>query len=185
MPSQSIDPATGFLDRRSCFDLVTQLTAHAVADGRPFASLWIALDRLKQVNASFGHLGGDTVISEIARRLREKSGGRAEWCRMGGDEFVCLAPGSNLAQARQLALDLLQIISAPLRFGDLFLHPSASIGIAILESDENPLAFLERVDRAMMAAKRQGGGRVVASDDESVTGRQGVLLAREELAIEN
>jgi len=185
MRANGIDPTTGFLDRGSCLELVGRLAAGTNASGQRLAALWIDLSRLKQVNESFGHLGGDLVITQIAQRLREKSAGRGEWCRMGGDEFVCLIPNCDADHARQLAQDLLQTIEAPLRFGELFLHPSASIGIAILEANEDPFAFLERADRAMSTAKRQGGGRAVASGEEPMPGRLGILLAREELAIEN
>lgn len=185
MHNRGIDPTTGFLDRGECLALATRMAEQSGREGRPMAALWIDLDRLKQVNESFGHLGGDTVIVHIAERLREKSGGRAEWCRMGGDEFVGLASDCDAEHALQLARDLLQAIEAPLRFGDITLHPSASIGIALLEAREDPFAFLERADRAMTTAKRQGGGRVVASGDEPAPGRLGILLAREELEIEN
>jgi len=185
MQAHGIDSSTGFLDRNSCLELAARLALTAAASGKPLAALWIDLSRLKQVNESFGHLGGDMVIAQIAQRLREKSAGRGEWCRMGGDEFVCLMPHCDAEHARQLAQDLLQTIEAPLRFGELYLHPSASIGIAILETGEDPLTFLERADRAMGTAKRQGGGRAVASGEEPMPGRLGILLAREELAIEN
>jgi diguanylate cyclase (GGDEF)-like protein len=185
MQTHGIDPGTGFLDRSSCLELVSKLAFSTAAGNQQLAALWIDLSRLKQVNESFGHLGGDLVITQIAQRLREKSAGRGEWCRMGGDEFVCLIPNSDAEHTRQLAQDLLQAIEAPLRFGELFLHPSASIGIAILEKDEDPFAFLERADRAMGTAKRQGGARAVASGEEPMPGRLGILLAREELAIEN
>ncbi len=185
MQANHIDPSTGFLDRGSCLELLGKMAATAAVGGQPLAALWIDLSRLKQVNESFGHLGGDMVIAQVARRLREKSAGRSEWCRMGGDEFVCLVPHCDAEHARQLAQDLLQAIEAPLPFGELFLHPSASIGIAILDADEDPFAFLERADRAMGTAKRQGGGRAVASGEEPMPGRLGILLAREELAIEN
>ena len=185
MQPQGTDPSTGFLDRSSCLELASRLAFSSAANGQPLAGLWIDLSRLKQVNESFGHLGGDLVITQIAQRLREKSAGRGEWCRMGGDEFVCLIPNCDAEHTRQLAQELLQAIEAPLRFGELFLHPSASIGIAILEKNEDPFAFLERADRAMSTAKRQGGGRAVASGEEPMPGRLGILLAREELAIEN
>jgi diguanylate cyclase (GGDEF)-like protein len=185
MQTHGIDPGTGFLDRSSCLELVSKLAFSAAGGGQQLAALWIDLSRLKQVNESFGHLGGDLVITQIAQRLREKSAGRGEWCRMGGDEFVCLMPHCDADHARKLAQELLQAIEAPLRFGELFLHPSASIGIAVLEADEDPFAFLERADRAMGTAKRQGGGRAVASGEEPMPGRLGILLAREELAIEN
>ena len=178
------DPTTGFFERIGCLDLLTKLAPQASPE-RPLALLWIDIDRFKQVNESFGHLGGDMVIAQIALRLRERTAGRAEWCRMGGDEFACIVPDSNLKHAQQLALDLLRGIETPMPFGDLLLRPSASIGIAILGASEDPFFCLERADRAMITAKREGGGRVVVSGEESAPGRLGVLLAREELEIEN
>ncbi len=180
----AIDPNTGFVDRGGGFGLIAQLASQAT-DERPLALLWIDLDRFRQVNESFGHHGGDAVIAQIALRLRNKTGGRAEWCRMAGDEFVCIVPNSNLDDARQLAFGLLRAIEAPLPFGDMLLRPSASVGIAILEINEDPFSCLERADRAMSTAKRAGGGRVVVSGDEPVPGRLGILLAREELELEN
>jgi diguanylate cyclase (GGDEF)-like protein len=185
MQVNGIDPSTGFLDRSSCLELVGRLALNASVSGQLLTALWIDLARLKQINESFGHLCGDMVISQMAQRLREKSAGRGEWCRMGGDEFVCLIPNCDADAARQLTLGLLQAIETPLRFGDMFLHPSASIGIAILDAEEDPFAFLERADRAMGNAKRQGGGRAVVSGEEPLPGRMGIMLAREELAIEN
>ena len=184
MRAKRTDPTTGFFERIVSLELLTQLASQA-SDGRPLALLWIDIDRFKQVNKSFGHLGGDKVITQIAKRLRERTAGRAEWCRMGGDEFACFVPDSNLGHAQQLALDLLRGIEVPLPFGDLLLRPSASIGIAILEANEDPFSCLERADRAMHTAKREGGGRVVVSGDEAIPGRLGVLLAREELEIEH
>jgi len=179
-----IDRITGFFDRSASLNLVGELASKAGSD-RPLALLWVNLDRIKRVNESFGHLGGDTVIAQIAQRMREKTAGRAEWGRMGGDEFVCLAPGCDLIHAQQLARDLLQVIEIPLPLGDTLLHPSASIGIAIFETDEDPFVCLERADRAMTSAKREGGARMVISGDEPVPERLGILLAREELQIEN
>ncbi len=183
MHAKRTDPTTGFFERIGCLDLLTKMSLQASLD-RPLALLWIDIDRFKQVNESFGHLGGDMVIAQIARRLRERTAGRAEWCRMGGDEFACLVPDCNLGHAQQLALDLLRGIEEPLPFGDLMLRPSASIGIAILETSEDPFSCLERADRAMSTAKHEGGGRIAISG-ELVAGRLGILLAREELEIEN
>jgi len=73
----------------------------------------------------------------------------------------------------------------PLEIGSIRIHPSGSVGIAVLDEHEDPLSFIERADRAMVEAKRLGGGRHVVSGDEQVPGRVGVLLAREELAIES
>lgn len=164
--------------------MFAQLGSQATPE-RPISLIWIALDRFKQVNESFGHHGGDAVIAQIARRLRDKTGLRAQWCRMSGDEFVCLLPDSNGEHAHQLASDLLREIEIPLPLGELLLHPSASLGIASLTNHETPTNCLERADRAMNTAKRAGGGRVVTSGAEPIPGRLGIHLARHELELES
>ena len=149
------------------------------------AVFWLDIDRFKQVNESFGHLGGDAIIAKIARRLGQTFAGRAEICRMGGDEFVFLVPDCDRNRAENLATELQHVIAEPIEAGAIRLRPSASLGIALLDGNEDPIAVLERADRAMVEAKRLGGGRHMVSGDERIPGRLGVLLAREELAIES
>ncbi len=187
--NQSIQPSeaesvTAFISRTGCFTRLAQLAALASPD-HPLSVVWIALDRFKQINESCGHHGGDTVIAQIARRLHDRTGTTAQWCRMAGDEFVYLAPDCDFDQTQQLAADLLREIEAPLPLGDLLLRPSASLGIAILAKNELPSACLERADHAMNAAKRAGGGRIVTSGSEPMPGRRGIHLARMELELEN
>ncbi|MBI1175111.1 MAG: EAL domain-containing protein [Sideroxydans sp.] len=182
---KGIDSLTGFLDRSGCLRTATQLVRDLAASGQPLAVLWFNLDRFKQVNESFGHIGGDSVIADIAIRFRARTSGRAELSRMGGDEFVCLVPECDRIQAQQLARELMNTVEEPLTVGDLVLHPTASVGIAIYETGEDPLELLERADRAMFASKGKGGNSIVISGDEPVPGRLGILLAREELSIEN
>lgn len=180
-----IDSLTGFLDRSGCLRAATQMVMDWAQSGQPLAVLWFNLDRFKQVNESFGHIGGDSVIADIAVRFRARSGGRAELSRMGGDEFVCLVPECDRNQAQQLARELMNTVEEPLSVGDLVLHPTASVGIALYESGEDPLELLERADRAMFASKSKGGNGIVVSGDEPVPGRLGIMLAREELSIED
>lgn len=181
----SVDPLTGFLDRFGCLHAAVMLTADAMASGEPLAVIWIDLDRFKQINGSFGHLGGDEVIKELAVRFRNRVSGRAELSRMGGDEFVFLVPKCDLSQAQQLAGELSRTVEQPIALGNLTLRPTVSIGIAIRESRDDSLTLLERADRAMLAAKSKGGNCIVCSGDEPIPGRLGITLAREELSIEN
>ncbi len=181
----NIDSLTGFLDRFGGLHAAMMLSAEAVDSRHFLAIIWLDLDRFKQINESFGHLGGDEVIKELAQRFRTRVSGRAELSRMGGDEFVFLVPKCDLPQAKQLANELARTVEEPLTVGSLTLHPTASIGIAISEGNENALTLLERANRAMFFAKSKGGNGVVCSGEESVPGRLGVTLAREELAIEN
>jgi len=178
------EPITGFLKRSVCFDEITQRATLATPE-HPLAIIWIALDRFKRVNESFGHQGGDAYIAQIAQRLRAKIGITAQWYRMAGDEFVCLLPDCDFDHTNQIAATLLREIETPFPINKLLLHPSASLGIAILAADENPHACLERADQAMNTAKRAGGGRIVNSGVEPIPGRLGIYLARHELEIEN
>ena len=73
----------------------------------------------------------------------------------------------------------------PLNIGSLTLRPTASIGVAVHEPNEDPLTLLERADHAMFAAKSKGGNNIVCSGDEPIPGRMGISLAREELSIES
>ena len=180
-----LDSTTGFLDRAGCLHAAEEMICRASETGRPLAALWFDLDRFKQVNESFGYLNGDSVVAIIAERLREKISGRTEIGRVGVDEFVCLAPNLPVGQAEQLAMELMRAIEPPLHLGEILLRPTASVGIAILEPGEDTFAFLERADRAKITAKKQGGNRYVVSGDEPVPGRMGIMLAREELSIEN
>lgn len=181
----SIDTLTGLLDRFGCLQTAVLLTADAISSKRSFAVIWVDLDRFRQVNESFGHLGGDDLIKELALRFRHRVSGRAEISRMSGDEFVFLVPRCELNQAQQLASELARTLEEPLTIGSLTLRPTASIGIAIFEPGEDSLTLLERADRAMLAAKSKGGNGVVCSGEEPIPGRLGITLAREELEIES
>jgi diguanylate cyclase (GGDEF)-like protein len=181
----TIDSLTGFLNRFGCIQTTLKLVANSTAEAKPLAVIWLDLDRFKQINESFGQLGGDEVIENLGVRFRNRVSGRAELARMGGDEFVLLMPNCDRAQAQQLAGELASTVEEPLAIGNLMLRPTASIGIAIHEPGEDPLALLDRADRAMFAAKNKGGNSIVCSGEEPIPGRLGVTLAREELAIEN
>jgi diguanylate cyclase (GGDEF)-like protein len=185
MDAIGFDSLTSFLDRRGCLRAAVRLVESCRRERRALAVLWLDLDRFKSVNESFGHLGGDAVIAKIAARLNITLSGRAEVSRMGGDEFVFLIPNCDRKQAEDIAAELLRAVAEPIEIGSIRIHPSGSVGIAILDDHEDPLTFIERADRAMVEAKRLGGGRHVVSGDEQVPGRVGVLLAREELAIES
>jgi diguanylate cyclase (GGDEF)-like protein len=179
-----LDPITGVLNRNGGLQAATRLVAEATGN-MSLATLWLDLDRFQQINKSFGHSGGDRVIASIASRIRSAITIPCEISRMGSDEFVCLVPGLDLNGAERLARQLLRVVDEPLQVDDLLFRPSVSIGIAIHSPEEDSLALLERSDRAMIEAKRQGGNCIVVSGEEPVPGRLGVLLAREELGIES
>ena len=184
MQATQIDPTTGFLDRFSCLQLASDLVEQVGVSGQPLAALWIDLDRFKQINESFGYVGGDNVISFIADRLRENIRGGLEIGRVGADEFVCLAPNFSMELAEQLGHDLMRAIEPPLAMGDFRIRLTASIGIALLEADESATELLERADWSKITAKKQGGNRCITSGNELIPSHMGIIQAREDLEVE-
>jgi diguanylate cyclase (GGDEF)-like protein len=181
----ALDPITGFLNRNAGLQAAARAVIEANSGGSMLAALWLDMDRFRQINDSFGHAGGDSVIVRVAGRLRAAIEAPCELLRMGSDEFVVLLPRFDRVGAERIARRLLVDIEMPMPIDDILIRPSASIGIALCQVDDDPLSLLERADRAMIEAKRQGGNRLVISGEEPVAGRFGVQLAREELAIEN
>lgn len=179
-----MDGLTGFLDRVECIGEVERLAEEARAAGKPFCIVWIGIDRFRQINSSFGHQAGDNVLAKLAYRMKSLVGGNETFGRLGGDEFVLLLPGRDLDAAEMMAERIQESLKVPMEIGHVRFRPSGSMGIAQLNTVEPLLNVLERADRAMLAAKRLGGGQYVVSGEELVPGRFGNPLAREELAVE-
>jgi diguanylate cyclase (GGDEF)-like protein len=94
--------------------------------------MMIDLDRFKEVNDTLGHMSGDRLLKEIARRLRAVARGSDTVARLGGDEFGILAPGiTNADGALRLAEKLGLTLTRQMTIGDLELEVEASVGIAL------------------------------------------------------
>lgn len=179
------DFLTGLLDRFGCLQMAAKLAADSSDDEHPLAVIWINIARFKQINESFGHLGGDKVIKGLAIRFRKQISGRVEISRMGGDEFVFLVPGYERAQVMKLARELADTVEEQIVIDNLTLRPTASIGIAFIEPGEDSFVLLESAERAMFAAKENGISSIVCYRDALLHGGAGNILAREELSIES
>lgn len=142
--------------------------AHALlATGRPFALLFIDLERFKQLNDRLGHEAGDQALRVVARRLQADVRDADVAVRLGGDEFVVLLDGVDqpahvAARARALAA----AIARPLRGDDASHAVAANIGCAIHPRHGRTLdVLLAAADRAMYAAKQAGSACALADSD--------------------
>ena len=154
----SHDALTGLPNRT----LFRRRIAAALAAGRPFAVLFVDLDRFKVVNDSLGHGAGDRLLTAVARRLREAFGAAegAVVARLGGDEFGVLAPSADLdpEAAGEAAL---RALAPALDLGPRAVSPAASVGVvAHAERYDRPEDVLRDADTAMYAAKHDGRGRL-------------------------
>jgi diguanylate cyclase (GGDEF)-like protein len=152
----SHDALTG-LPNRAAFlaALEGTRTAHAVIS--------LDLDGFKPVNDRLGHHAGDALLREVAERLRRCIGTEGLAARMGGDEFMLLLPFAgqepDADAALRLARHAVMVLGKPFDLdGPVTIGASAGIVLAMAGETESG-SLLERVDAALYAAKRSGGGR--------------------------
>ena len=148
------------LATRAYFDDVFEdlVNEHVAEDGY-VGMLFIDLDKFKWINDTYGHICGDEILSEVARRLRMIEPQPRLIARWGGDEFAILTRwGAD--QNRELATKILKAFEEPVQWGKEKIQVRISIGIATSNKDDQviPRTFMVAVDKAMYEAKRQGGG---------------------------
>lgn len=155
------DSLTGLPNRALLLDRLQQLLALSERQGQRFAVLFADLDHFKEVNDSLGHQTGDELLCAIGQRLREGVRAQDTVARMGGDEFVLLLPGTEGAEAMQLAQKLQNTLRQPLSLPGMHdYRPRASVGVALYPDDaDTSEALLRHADMAMYAAKTSGRDR--------------------------
>ena len=145
--------------------LFTEQLARAIGrsqrKGAPLAVLFIDLDRFKSVNDTLGHDIGDSLLRQVAGRLRKNLRIGDFPGRWGGDEFVvCLEDFGDSGNAAAAAQKLLLVLSEKYEIGNSEVYATPSIGIAIYpDSGEAADRLIKAADLAMYEAKKRGGGR--------------------------
>ena len=133
---------------------------HSSRDGAPCVVLFLDLDQFKVVNDSLGHLAGDTLLKEVARRIKGCARPQDTLARIGGDEFALLMEDTHdLAPAIASAEAILDAMRPPVRLARTDVFPSCSIGIVLSDGGEvAPEDLIRDADIAMYEAKRRGPG---------------------------
>ena len=160
-----VDPLTSVWNRAGLDTILARELDSAAMRGSQLSIAMIDLDHFKQVNDRYGHGVGDTVLGEVARRLRVAARPIDSVARYGGEEFVVVLPGCGAADAQAVAERLRSRIADPAVVvgASLSLDVTASIGIATAEAGEPPTVLLTRADVALYDAKRNGRDQVVAA----------------------
>jgi diguanylate cyclase (GGDEF)-like protein len=161
------DPLTGLLNRKSFGEACEAACAKAASLGHTVGMLYIDLDGFKQINDSFGHDLGDTVLIETAGRLSMCTNRGQRVARLGGDEFAVLIESlTDESEAIALAERILDSVSRPISVVADGVSVGASIGIALRSDEGIEMATLIReADAAMYTAKRNGRARWELSYD--------------------
>lgn len=151
------DPLTQLGNRTLLNERLQHAVQQADRHGDRLAVLYLDLDKFKQVNDSLGHAAGDTLLQEVARRLKACVRAMDTVARIGGDEFVVLLErihGDDDADRVAQAID--QALKVPVFLEGRSWRISSSIGIARYPDDASDLAQLFRhADQAMYAAKKR------------------------------
>ena len=131
----------------------------ALRESRRIAILWIGLDRFKVINDSLGHLVGDRLLQEAAKRLTQSARGSDTVSRRGGDEFVVLANMEHTLNAVGMAESIIADMARPFDIDGHLINSGASIGISVFPQDgSNVEVLLRNADIAMNVAKEDGRG---------------------------
>lgn len=158
------DALTGLYNRRYLETQLTQLIEQSVDRGKVLSLLTLDIDFFKSVNDTYGHDAGDRVLQEVAGRIRGSVRNVDLACRTGGEEFVVVLPGADLAIAEKVGERIRKAIAAkPFLLGPgSHLTVTASLGVSSLASAQDTVEdLLKRADRALYRAKREGRNRVV------------------------
>lgn len=171
------DPLTGAANRRRLEDELAY-QARVVGAGLDVALVYLDLDRFKAVNDVHGHAVGDRVLVAVARALEEHVRSGDLVARLGGEEFLVVAPGMAAADARALAERLRAAVPAAVR-AQVPVEVTASLGVTALRAGEEPSAAIGRGDALMYRAKRGGRDRVAVDGDPEPDAAAGAPAPRD------
>ena len=156
------DPLTGMWNRTQALEALDRELVRAVREGSAISVLMADLDHFKAVNDGFGHMAGDAVLREVARRIRASLRPYDILGRYGGEEFIIVLPGCDAESVRPLSERIRSTIGAePVDTSEGVVPVTVSIGTATLGTAGRTNEELVRAaDAALYRAKAAGRDRV-------------------------
>ena len=161
------DDLTSLYNRRHFLYLAIHEFQRAQRYKHSLSIIILDIDTFKQINDTKGHVVGDQVLHEVARRCGQELRTADVFGRYGGDEFAIMLPESDLTAASQIAERLRNSISMNAVNTDAGpVIVTISMGIANLSNEYSTLeTLIAGADQALLAAKRTGRNRVVSAAD--------------------
>jgi len=156
------DPLTTLYNRRYLNAILPRELARCQREQRPLTLILLDIDHFKKVNDGFGHPAGDEVLIRIGGLLSEGARASDVVCRLGGEEFLILAPTMPVEMAAMYGEKLRQVIGGMgIAFQDQRLAVSVSLGIAVYpQHGQDADALIRCADAALYRAKQNGRNRV-------------------------
>jgi diguanylate cyclase (GGDEF)-like protein len=158
------DSLTGIANRRLFDESLAREVARSQRLGAPLSLVVFDVDHFKQINDTYGHIAGDTVLREVAESIVASTKNFDVAARYGGDEFVLLLPGCGSADAVGVA----ERVRAEIGHRVQAVSVTASAGLATMPDNAyDSDRLVAAADAALYEAKRSGRDRAAASTREA------------------
>lgn len=168
-----VDPMTGLHNRRWLEEMYTREMARSNMGNFKLTAFMIDVDHFKRVNDKFGHLAGDQVLISVAQTLIKSLRPSDMPVRYGGEEFSVFLPGTTTDNAKIIAERIRQNMentNVALPDGNI-VPVTVSIGFAERIDGDTVVSLIDRADKALYHAKKNGRNRVCMN-----AGDEGLIL---------
>jgi diguanylate cyclase (GGDEF)-like protein len=156
------DELTGLNNRRQVMARLEEEFQRSIRLGEPICLISLDIDRFKHINDTHGHPIGDLVLKRVAERLQSSIRPYDVVGRVGGEEFLIIAPATPSDEAVSLAERIISAIGKEtITEGPARVTVTASAGVAVIDTRDKDIDdLLRRADRALYQAKADGRNRV-------------------------
>jgi len=176
------DPLTTLANRKFFDAELRKCVAQAKAGNEPLALLMSDVDNFKAFNDKFGHLTGDQVLRLVAMSMKHNVKGRDIAARYGGEEFAIALPQTTLPSAIAVADHIRRAVMnkelMKRSSGERLGRVTISIGVALLRPTDTTQSLIERADKCLYAAKRNGRNQVIGESDAEAAAGAKIMPAR-------
>ncbi len=147
-------------------ELARRINEYRRCKGEHFLSLVIFdIDHFKRFNDTYGHIGGNIALEDVASRIKKSAREMDIVCRYGGEEFIVILPKCNLEGARGFAERVRQAVEeTPVQTDTVAVPVTISCGCSEYHPSESGEGFIERADGALYRCKENGRNRVEVAE---------------------
>jgi diguanylate cyclase (GGDEF)-like protein len=158
------DSLTGMVNHDHVFQQLELILREAQAKQQPLCVVMADIDFFKKVNDNHGHQAGDSVLVDVARRIKSSLRDFDIVGRYGGEEFLLILQETPVETAVRIAERIrLKIADHPINLKDLILYVTMSLGVACARPDDDVETLVKRADGVLYDAKHSGRNRVTVA----------------------